>query len=215
MTSDVNNIVKTIYARFWTQSLSQPSPVFSDTILLKLPAAVQPPSAIEVATTSLQTGVCKDVVCPPDQPPTTIEVELQYFSTPLYPGLRSNEVKSLQSFLSRYKDIYPEGLITGWFGPLTRSAVQRFQCKYEILCESQDPVLRLSQDLTAYGYVGPKTRAKINELFNLQPITDNLRLTTNNGEQIRLIQEKLNDLQSQLTEILNQLVERLKNQSAY
>ena len=92
-----------------------------------------------------------------------------------------------------------EGLITGWFGPLTRFAVQRFQCKYEIICPSPDPVLRQNQDLTAYGYVGPKTRAKLNELINLQlttknkqritydlrPITENRRQTTHNLRQIQ------------------------------
>ena len=145
--------------------------------------------------------------------------------------MTSDEARYLQSFLSRYKDIYPEGLITGWFGPLTRSAVQRFQCKYAILCDPNDP---------AHGYVGPRTRERLNELLR-EPLTgstgspqaDNSPLTpsltssiptSDNGgitrytapqaspEEIKLIQEKLNELQSQLTEILNQLVERLKNQ---
>ena len=75
--------------------------------------------------------------------------------------MTSDEARYLQSFLSRYKDIYPEGLITGWFGPLTRSAVQRFQCKYAILCDPNDP---------AHGYVGPRTRERLNELLR-EPLT--------------------------------------------
>jgi len=37
----------------------------------------------------------------------------------------------LQIFLkSQGKNIYPEGIISGWFGPLTKKAVIAFQEKY-------------------------------------------------------------------------------------
>ncbi len=47
-------------------------------------------------------------------------------------------------------EIYPEGLITGYFGPLTRRAVKRFQ-----------KIAGIEQ----VGVVGPKTLSKINELL--------------------------------------------------
>ena len=72
--------------------------------------------------------------------------------------LRDNDVQELQKFLAKDKSIYPEGLITGYFGSLTKKAVQNFQCKYNIVC-SGDPTA------TGYGQVGPKTRAKLNELM--------------------------------------------------
>lgn len=55
--------------------------------------------------------------------------------------------------------VYPEGLITGFFGNLTRQAVVRFQEKYasEILVPSG-----LSGGT---GFVGPATRKKMNELL--------------------------------------------------
>jgi peptidoglycan hydrolase-like protein with peptidoglycan-binding domain len=57
-------------------------------------------------------------------------------------------------------DIYPEGLLTGNFGNLTKSAVARFQEKYknEVLLP-----LGLSEGT---GFAGVLTRQKINQLLN-------------------------------------------------
>jgi hypothetical protein len=77
------------------------------------------------------------------------------FTHGLQYGDTGEDVTQLQTFLkSQGIDIYPEGLITGYFGNLTKLAVQRFQLKYNI-AKSGD---------AGYGYVGPKTRAKINSL---------------------------------------------------
>lgn len=61
---------------------------------------------------------------------------------------RGNDVKLLQKFLKVY-GVYPEGLITGYFGPLTEAAVKKFQEK-----EAIDTV----------GIAGPKTRNRILEV---------------------------------------------------
>jgi len=76
-------------------------------------------------------------------------------------GMSNNsEVKCLQYFLkSQGSDIYPEGLVTGYFGSLTRSAVIRFQEKYK--SEILTP-LGLS---AGTGFAGPATRIKINQLL--------------------------------------------------
>lgn len=82
----------------------------------------------------------------------------------LYFGMiNNNEVRCLQQFLKNQgKNIYPEGLITGNFGNLTKTAVIRFQEKYAL--EILTPL-----GLTAgTGYVGPATRAKINQLLNVR-----------------------------------------------
>lgn len=68
---------------------------------------------------------------------------------------RSQEVTILQTFLSKDKDIYPSGLVTGYFGQATQKAVQKFQVKYAIVKPGE----------AGYGTMGPKTRAKINELL--------------------------------------------------
>ena len=81
----------------------------------------------------------------------------------LYIGISNNsEVSCLQSFLKAQGfDIYPEGLVTGNFGSLTRLAVIRFQEKYK--SEILTPI-GLS---FGTGVVGPATRAKINQLASL------------------------------------------------
>lgn len=74
--------------------------------------------------------------------------------------MNDSQVRCLQEFLkSQGEDIYPEGLITGNFLKLTKQAVMRFQEKYKE--EILEP-LGLSH---ATGFVGPKTRAKINQML--------------------------------------------------
>ena len=47
-------------------------------------------------------------------------------------GSTGEEVTLLQTLLAKDTSIYPDGLITGYFGGLTRQAVRRFQAKYGI-----------------------------------------------------------------------------------
>jgi len=79
----------------------------------------------------------------------------------LYYGLRNNqEVRCLQQFLKEQgPEIYPEGLITGNFFSLTLKAVIRFQEKYA------SEILHPLGLTRGTGYVGKRTRAKINELI--------------------------------------------------
>ena len=80
------------------------------------------------------------------------------FKATLKRGMRNNDTKRLQELLASDPSIYPEGLITGYFGPLTEKAIQRFQSKNNIV-SSGNP------KSTGYGLVGPKTRAKLQEIF--------------------------------------------------
>ncbi|MDP3764100.1 MAG: peptidoglycan-binding domain-containing protein [bacterium] len=70
-------------------------------------------------------------------------------SRPLRLGTQGEDVKTLQKFLAKYPEIYPEGLATGYFGLKTQIAVKKWQQKYGI-----EPV----------GIVGLKTIAKIKEI---------------------------------------------------
>ena len=65
-------------------------------------------------------------------------------------GMSGEDVKLLQEVLATDTDVYPEGLVTGYFGLLTRNAVKRFQ-----------KIAGIEQ----VGLVGPKTSARINELL--------------------------------------------------
>ncbi len=65
-------------------------------------------------------------------------------------GMTSDEIKTLQEILATDPSIYPEGLKTGYFGPLTKMAIKRFQEKFGI---------------EQAGRVGPKTLAKLNDIL--------------------------------------------------
>ncbi|MCI0533404.1 heparin lyase I family protein [bacterium] len=76
-----------------------------------------------------------------------LRVELQ---SQLRLGMSGEEVRLLQEFLASNLELYPEALITGYYGHLTEKAVKRLQEKYGI---------------AAVGEVGPLTRARIKELI--------------------------------------------------
>ncbi len=80
----------------------------------------------------------------------------------LYLGIENFEqVKCLQEFLKKQgPEIYLEGLVTGYFGNLTKSAVIRFQEKYA------SEILAPIKLYAGTGFVGPATRIKINQLVN-------------------------------------------------
>jgi len=82
--------------------------------------------------------------------------EITEFTQTLQAGMTGDGVKKLQEFLKQFPDIYPEGLVTGYFGQLTEAAIKRFQDK---------------QGIEVVGIVGPKTRAKLNELATSSAIT--------------------------------------------
>jgi hypothetical protein len=89
---------------------------------------------------------------------TNTQTNLSYvpknqFTKYLSRGSTGTEVVSLQTFLRQYRDLYPEGLVTGMYGPATERAVKRFQEKYKIAYVGS----------LGYGNVGVKTRAKLNE----------------------------------------------------
>ena len=65
-------------------------------------------------------------------------------------GARGRDIENLQRFLRQFPTIYPEGLITGHFGQLTRRAVMRFQ---------------QANNIRITGFVGPITLNRINYLL--------------------------------------------------
>lgn len=48
-------------------------------------------------------------------------------------GSRSDQVKALQEVLKQDTAIYPEGLTTGYFGPITRKAIEKVQARCGVL----------------------------------------------------------------------------------
>ena len=90
-------------------------------------------------------------------------------------GMSGSDVSALQTFLASDVTLYPEGLITGYFGPLTQAAVMRFQRQKGI-----SPVGRVGpQTLAALGNLADNTR-KVGTDRNA-PIISNVNLGTTNS----------------------------------
>jgi len=92
----------------------------------------------------------------------------------LSPGDRGADVTVLQTYLAADSSIYPEGLVTGFYGNLTRAAVQRYQCAYNIICTG-------SVETTGYGRVGPKTLASLNAQMGGVPADTQVPLISSVG----------------------------------
>lgn len=67
-------------------------------------------------------------------------------------GDSGDDVTRLQQFLARDPLIYPERLVTGYYGSLTEAAVRRWQTQFNIVSSG-------SPETTGYGQVGPRTAA--------------------------------------------------------
>lgn len=83
------------------------------------------------------------------------------FTYNFYLGMKDDEtdgqITALQKILATDAEVYPEGLMTGYYGPLTEQAVRRYQKKYGIVSSG-------APETTGYGVVGSKTRAKMREM---------------------------------------------------
>lgn len=104
-------------------------------------------SNVSVTTTPVSSPVITPVVTP-------IIIQISFLSD-LSKGDTNSDVTKLQQFLAKDKTLYPEGLVTGYYGPATERAVKKFQAKYGI---------------SQVGRVGPATRAKLNEVYSTTPV---------------------------------------------
>ena len=68
-------------------------------------------------------------------------------------GSEGDQVKILQTLLALDTAVYPEGMITGYYGPATRRAIERLQRK---------------NGLEAVGFAGPRTRSLLNKMLKEQ-----------------------------------------------
>lgn len=94
------------------------------------------------------------VATPIPSPQTTQEYKSPYkLDGSLWPE-SIEQIKILQTALATDKNIYPEGIISGYYGSLTRIAVKRFQKKYGIEETSN---------------IDTNTITKFNEIFGEQP----------------------------------------------
>jgi peptidoglycan hydrolase-like protein with peptidoglycan-binding domain len=76
------------------------------------------------------------------------------FTQDLYFGFSDSQVSTLQKFLAEDPAVYPQGLVTGYYGLATEEAVQRFQLTHGIAVSENN-----------YGAVDAPTRAALNKLY--------------------------------------------------
>ncbi|MEK7109991.1 MAG: peptidoglycan-binding domain-containing protein [Patescibacteria group bacterium] len=98
--------------------------------------------------------------------------------------------------LSSDKAIYPERLVTGYYGQLTVSAVKRFQAKH---------------NLETTGLVNIQTKDKLNEIYGKTPQTSSSIKTTALTEAQKQILIK--QLQETIKKLLEQLLQLLKEKA--
>ena len=79
-----------------------------------------------------------------------LQQEMFQLTRQLQEGMQGEDVESLQELLATDPEVYPEGLVTGYFGPLTKAAVKRFQKKAGI---------------EQAGRVGPQTLVRVNQIL--------------------------------------------------
>lgn len=143
----------------------------------------------------------KCAVTSPQQPTASSIAPTATLGRALQLGATGDDVSLVQRWLSQDTTVYPEGLSTGYFGSLTLSAVQKFQVKHGVAAEGE----------LGYGVVGPKTQAKLLELYGGASNVGTLETTVpaipteqtttsftrslslgSMGEDVRLLQQFLN-----------------------
>lgn len=115
---------------------------------IQLPVASVAPIVVPAALTISTTAVVS---------PVLLNAPKFVFTQVLRKGSKGVQVIALQDFFKKDPAIYPEGIVSGYFGPATERAVQHFQKKYGLVTSG-------SPNTTGFGVVGPKTRSKLNEL---------------------------------------------------
>lgn len=76
-------------------------------------------------------------------------------------GSSGENVRKVQEILASDKDIYPRGLVTGYYGPMTEEAIKKFQVKFdlevtgEINDETREAMNALLEERKANGQIPP------------------------------------------------------------
>ena len=73
-------------------------------------------------------------------------------------GDEGDDVANVQIFLSRNPTVYPEGKVTGYYGPATERAIKRLQVKYGIVGVG-------GPSTTGWGSIGEKTLTLLRQLW--------------------------------------------------
>jgi hypothetical protein len=140
-----------------------PNPPHNTQIINKLsettPAAISPLSS---APQSLQKVLPqKTASAPKTSPAPAASLDsapaARSLTRDLYRGIKNSEVKLLQQFLISRKYLDAGGN-TGFFDSTTETAIKKFQCDQEIICQG-------TTSTTGFGSVDEQTRTQINQML--------------------------------------------------
>ncbi|OHA06831.1 MAG: hypothetical protein A3B29_03150, partial [Candidatus Sungbacteria bacterium RIFCSPLOWO2_01_FULL_51_34] len=100
-------------------------------------AASPTPTPVPAPATATTTTTAQGAVATPGATPGSsvgtvpaLQKRVAAFAKNLGIGSRSGDVSMLQELLKADPALYPEGIVSGYFGPATQRAVKRFQAKY-------------------------------------------------------------------------------------
>lgn len=164
-------------------SVPEPAPQ-AVTALAQVQAQVQAPAPATPAVPATPSEAAK--------PSPVAQLVSPAFNKDLQLGSRGDDVKRLQELLKTDKDVYPEGLVTGYYGPLTKAAILKLQMKHGVIKTDRD---------RGAGRLGPKTRAKVKEVFE-SPANSSTPASNNTAQslqaQIQLLLQQLQELQAKV-----------------
>lgn len=130
------------------------------------------------------------------KPSTVAKLVSPVFNKDWQPGSKGDDVRRLQELLKTDKGIYPDGLVTGYYGALTKVAVVKFQLKYGVIKSANDQ---------GAGRFGPKTRAKFQEVFGaaapVVPVPAYAPAETSAPSANKNLQDQINILLKQVQEL--------------
>lgn len=92
----------------------------------------------------------------------------------LHEGMTDEDVKKVQELLATDPTLYPKGLVTGYYGPMTKEAIMRFQTRH---------------GLEATGEINAETKALMLEYFKERKngrVPEGLLRTQGIGDQMKL-----------------------------
>ena len=96
-----------------------------------------------------------------------VQTEIKELRGDIKEGMTGSDVKTVQELLASDASIYPQGLATGFFGPMTKEALKRFQAK---------------NGLEVTGEINVETRAALDSLLEQRrgdgKYPDGLRFST-------------------------------------
>lgn len=133
------------------------------------------------------------------------------FSRNLKTGTVLSDVKRLQQLLNADPDtkvaesgLGSSGKETEYFGPATKEALKKFQKKYGIISSGDETA-------TGYGALGPKTRAKLAEIFGEKAAVVS-GVSAEKQAIIANIKSQIDGLQQQVLQLIQKLQKLLQEQ---